>query len=550
MLRFRRMNSIRLLGISINIGMILFASNAFSLIDIREAHREAISIFTETKDVSKALAVLEQAGVDKIVKTKPRGLAERVYASILNDYGFFLSETGDRWSEAIPILEKVLRLDPDRTVAHLNLADTYRKALQKTEEEAKHMHLRSRMVAEYVQYARLRLQHTIPTALPTRVVDILEEGQEGKYDDLTGRMTFALDSVTFRFRVARLNDDRIAVGWGVINHHRFESRVVIYSLSERTHSLSERTLENPVTVCNECIFLDLMAVQDGLWIITRGQYPWGTNELSARHYSSVLKEIGIVNIGVASNIFAYPGYAFGVLRSSAQRPQGPGGSTEIVLQLFPTDQEQSPSTRVLGVGPDTTDYSNPIVFDGGKMLFAWVKDEGGSKQIYGACLDAGSESLREDFLIGGLGHRESSPTIVSNGTSHLVTWLDPDGRYDTSAIFGRVYDSTCRPSGPAARLIDTVTFWSNNYEVLGFGSGRFLVIFQEQSSSDDGADINAFILGKSGVTARFHIAGGKGSQITPTALVLPNGDFVAFWLDMQGEDRFTQMIHARSFGGM
>jgi len=535
MLRFRRMSSIRLLGISINIGIILFASNAFSLIDIRQAHREAISIFTETKDVSKALAVLEQAGVGKIVKTKPRGLAEGVYASILNDYGFFLSETGDRWTEAIPILEKVLTIDPDRTVAHLNLADTYRKALQKTEEEGKHMHLRSLMVAEYVQYARLRLQHTTPTALPTRVVDILEEGQEGKYDDLTGRMTFVLDSVTSRFRVASLNDNRIAVGWGAINsvHHRFESRVVIYSLSQRT-------LGKPVTVCKECIFLDLMAAQDGLWVITRGQFPWGTNELSARHYSSVLKEIGVVNIGVASKIFAYPGYAFGVLRSSAQ----------LILQLFPTDQEQAPSTRVLGVGPNTTDYSNPVVLDGGKMLFAWVKDEGGRKQIYGACIEAGSESLGEDFLIGGLGHRESSPTIVSNGTSHLVTWLDPDGKYDTSAIFGRVYDSTCRPSGPAARLIDTVICCSKSYEVLGFGSGRFLVVFEEESSSDGSSDVNAVILGKSGVTARFHVAGGAGNQMTPTAAVLPNADFVAFWLDMQGEDFLTQMIHARSFGGL
>jgi hypothetical protein len=186
------------------------------------------------------------------------------------------------------------------------------------------------------------------------------------------------------------------------------------------------------------------------------------------------------------------------------------------------------------------------------MLFAWVKDEGGSKQIYGACLDAGSESLGEDFLIGGLGHRESSPTIVSNGTSHLVTWLDLDGKYNTSGIFGRVYDSTCRQSGPAARLIDTVTCCSESYEVLGFGSGRFLVVFQEVSSSDGApdVDVNAAILGKSGVTARFHVAGGKGSQKTPTGLVLPNGDFVAFWLDMQGEDRFTQMIHARLFGGM
>jgi hypothetical protein len=99
-------------------------------------------------------------------------------------------------------------------------------------------------------------------------------------------------------------------------------------------------------------------------------------------------------------------------------------------------------------------------------------------------------------------------------------------------------------------LIDTVICCSKSYEVLGFGSGRFLVVFEEESSSDGSSDVNAVILGKSGVTARFHVAGGAGNQMTPTAAVLPNADFVAFWLDMQGEDFLTQMIHARSFGGL
>jgi len=44
------------------------------------------------------------------------------YVSILNDYGFFLDETGQH-QEAIPILKKVVEFDSDRTVTYLNLAD-------------------------------------------------------------------------------------------------------------------------------------------------------------------------------------------------------------------------------------------------------------------------------------------------------------------------------------------------------------------------------------------------------------------------------------------
>ncbi len=48
------------------------------------------------------------------------GLEE--YAGILNDYGFLLAESG-RHSEALPVLERVVVLAPDRAAARLNLAD-------------------------------------------------------------------------------------------------------------------------------------------------------------------------------------------------------------------------------------------------------------------------------------------------------------------------------------------------------------------------------------------------------------------------------------------
>lgn len=535
-LRFHRMMNIRVFQISITIGIILWSSYAFSLIDIREAHRQAIAIFKETKDVGKAIEVLEQVGVRKIVNTKPKGLTERVYVSILNDYGFFLSETADRWTEAIPILEKVLTIDPNRSVAHLNLADTYRKALQAAQEQEQDVKLRRLMVEEYAQYARLHLQRTPLGALPPHVLDILDDEREEWYDDLTGRVTIAHDWSPRNVRVARLRDGRVAVGWAWMNpaRHRFESRVIMYSLSLRA-------LGSPVTVCNECILLELIAVNDGFWIITRDQLPRGTNELSARHYSWGLKEIRLVKLGEPDKIFPYPDYAFGALRLNAR-------SSQIVLQLYPMDQEQAISTRVLAVAENTTAYSNPAALDGGKMLLAWVREEGGRKQIHGACLEAGSQQIEGEFLIGELGDRESSPTLISDGRAHLVTWIDlDDKKYDPSAaLLGRFYDSTCRPSGLAVHLIETRLCCSHRYEVVGLGSGRFLAVFEDLSSLDNSLDVNAAVLSESGDAARFHVAGGKGLQYRPTGAVLPSGGFVAFWLD----NNRGEVIHARLFGGL
>ncbi|MGH7235956.1 MAG: hypothetical protein ACREIO_06195, partial [Nitrospiraceae bacterium] len=77
-----------------------------------EAHQQALAVYKKTKDPAQAIKVLEDAGVKGSLESKPAGMKDAAYVVLLNDYGFFLSETADRYEEAIPILQKVVSLDP------------------------------------------------------------------------------------------------------------------------------------------------------------------------------------------------------------------------------------------------------------------------------------------------------------------------------------------------------------------------------------------------------------------------------------------------------
>jgi len=72
---------------------------------------------------------LEKAGVSSLLDDR---MADQIQPAprveILNDYGFWLSKTNEP-KKAIPILQKVVTLAPDRAIAWLNLADTVRSAL-------------------------------------------------------------------------------------------------------------------------------------------------------------------------------------------------------------------------------------------------------------------------------------------------------------------------------------------------------------------------------------------------------------------------------------
>jgi hypothetical protein len=78
---------------------------------------------------SHLATMLEEAGVKSLLdEGMPERMPLALRAEILNDYGFWLSKTNDP-KKAIPILQKVVGLAPERVVAWLNLADAVRSSL-------------------------------------------------------------------------------------------------------------------------------------------------------------------------------------------------------------------------------------------------------------------------------------------------------------------------------------------------------------------------------------------------------------------------------------
>lgn len=109
--------------------------SAISAENIIEAHEESLKLYRCGK-VKEAVKVLEESGIQDIMENIPRDMTREDYALILNDYAFYLSETEDRYEEAVPLLERVIEIEPERAAAYLNIADTYLKIYQEGNDES------------------------------------------------------------------------------------------------------------------------------------------------------------------------------------------------------------------------------------------------------------------------------------------------------------------------------------------------------------------------------------------------------------------------------
>lgn len=86
-------------------------------------------------------------GADKWLQSwKSLEVADADYLYALNDYGFFLQQAG-KHGLAIPIFNLVIKADPQRAVAYLNLADSL-WALERKEEAKSHYKTYQRLMAE------------------------------------------------------------------------------------------------------------------------------------------------------------------------------------------------------------------------------------------------------------------------------------------------------------------------------------------------------------------------------------------------------------------
>ena len=140
---------------------------------LAEAHERALADFKKSNNPYNAIEMLEKAGVKGALEKRPPDFTEAADVNLLNDYGFFLSETSNRYKDAIPILKKVIELDPKRHVAHLNLGDAYQKDTYGPADPSK-QELPKLIRMHYEEYARLLKEKGIATELPQRVRDVLE----------------------------------------------------------------------------------------------------------------------------------------------------------------------------------------------------------------------------------------------------------------------------------------------------------------------------------------------------------------------------------------
>lgn len=120
---------------SLNIGKLL------------RSQTEALKCYKKDKFFS--IEIMEESGVKELIESGiPKSLSKSQYVSILNDYAFYLSET-ERYNEAIPMLEKVLLLSPERAVAYLNLGDVY-ESNYTFEEDKSYLEKKEMMYKKYL----------------------------------------------------------------------------------------------------------------------------------------------------------------------------------------------------------------------------------------------------------------------------------------------------------------------------------------------------------------------------------------------------------------
>lgn len=122
------------------------------------AHAEALKQYRRTdlkfdfERTRNAINVLKAAGVADALTRKPEGISDKVLAGILNDYGFFLDKASYLSKEATDVYRRVIKLDPGRSVAYLNLGDSLRSQLRTVTSFQEKSDLTKEIKAAYTQY--------------------------------------------------------------------------------------------------------------------------------------------------------------------------------------------------------------------------------------------------------------------------------------------------------------------------------------------------------------------------------------------------------------
>lgn len=150
-----------------------------------ETAPDVTATFRTLHQVARAIPRAKTAEFDRALADLRRFVMSQDYREIdpdgkdaetltaLNDYGFWLAESGDT-AQAERILTDVLRRDPSRTAAYLNRADARWKQREKSREERAYYEALAREDYRLYCTKRLAAKETIPANIASRIGAALE----------------------------------------------------------------------------------------------------------------------------------------------------------------------------------------------------------------------------------------------------------------------------------------------------------------------------------------------------------------------------------------
>ena len=242
--------------------------------------------------------------------------------------------------------------------------------------------------------------------------------------------------------------------------------------------------------------------------------------------------------------------------------QSGGDTSELAVraQIFNADGTRSGSEFLI---PATTEsfQSLPTItgLADGRFVAAWTDDSetGGdtdSGAIRARIFNADGTPSSSEFLVNTTtDQHQFEPTItaLANG-NFVVAWTDlseTGGDLSSYAVRGRVYQADGTPVS-SELLINTATNGSQHEpSITGLADGRFVVVwsdFSQASGDSDGYAVRARIFEADGApsTGEFVVnTTTDGWQLTPKIAALPDGRFIASWVDTStGENQFRAQV--------
>ena len=166
-----------------------------------------------------------------------------------------------------------------------------------------------------------------------------------------------------------------------------------------------------------------------------------------------------------------------------------------------------------------------ICYDGTNYVVVWSEGMfGGAHKVRAARVTTQGAVLDTGILFGKNAYLEYRPSITHDGTRFLAVWFNYSAPF---GVFGRYLNAQAEPDGDAIdiRLSNTGHLYQPD---IAFASGRYLVVWNEQTSST-GDDVFGQIIDPNGTMhgGVIPISTGPGYQSNPR--VTGGNDFLVVW---------------------